>query len=66
LLTKKDISLGDFEKKMVADGWQKRTMKSNSSWQYFYRKYVRTGKMEYSGLFHSDAPEVFWVKSIRD
>jgi hypothetical protein len=66
MITRRDMSLEDFEKKMSADGWQKRIVKSNSSWQYFYRKYVRTGKMEYSGLFHCDAPEVFWVKSIGD
>ena len=59
------MSVEDFERKMVADGWQKRTMKSSGSWKYFYRRYVKSGEMEYSGKFHCDAPEVFWVKPTR-
>ena len=64
MFTSKNISLEDFERKMAEEGWQKKVVISASSWEYFYYTYVKTGKMEYSHKFHTDAPDVFWVRSV--
>jgi len=58
----REISLEDFERQMLDAGWQKKVLRKDSSWKYFYRTYIKTRKMIYSPRFHCSAPETFWVK----
>lgn len=62
MLTSKEMSLEGFEKKMAANGWIKKIVKTRGSWRYFYYNYAKPGKVIISHLFHCDAPDVFWFK----
>ena len=65
MLSSRDISLEDFEKKMLEAGYKKYTPPSSGayrSWYYRHRK-----EYEITHIFHLDDPgSSFWYKPLAD
>ena len=61
----RSISLDDYEKQMIAQGWKKKvfdTEKHPTAYRSWYYRIRKTHVINHN--FHIEAPETFWFKPI--